>query len=197
MTSINATTVKVSKLLAIGVSILIGTGAASAQSVLPTDPSARLIGTSSHLGDVVEQQGPTAGETTALPQAAVPTNTPKPPANTPKPANQKVITLAPVTAFYSQATIDRGKLVTWMTEPVCLIAGHDSMGWNWLDDIATGRTVKVTTGPCAGTYRVSDHRHQSAKGGPAPAWMSDPGIDLVLQTCTGSSGMGFSLAVRI
>jgi hypothetical protein len=112
------------------------------------------------------------------------------------PLNAATITLSPVTALYSQAAVDRGRLVTWMTDPVCLLAGHDTRGWNWIDDIAIGRTVVVTSGPCAGRYRVAGHRWQSVKGGPIPAWMSDPSIDLVLQTCTGATGMGFSILVR-
>lgn len=122
--------------------------------------------------------------------------TAKSPRPTTKPtATPRTIRLAPVTAIASQATIDRGKLVTWMTRPTCLLAGHDTMGWSWLDNIATGTIVKVTTGPCSGTYKVVGHKWQSVKGGPVPSWMSN--YDLVLQTCTGSSGMGFSIANRL
>lgn len=114
---------------------------------------------------------------------------PVPPAKTPK-----VIRLSPVTAIGSQKTIDQGKLVTWMTEPTCLIAGHNTRGWAWLDNVATGKTVVVKTGPCQGTYKVVGHRWQSVKGGPVPSWMASYG--LILQTCTGRSGMGFSLLKR-
>ena len=113
----------------------------------------------------------------------------------PRTSTVKTYRLAPVTAYYSQATIDQGRLVTWMTSPTCLLAGHDNMGWAWLDNVPTGSIVVVTTGPCAGRYKVVGHRWQATKGGAVPSWMA--GYDLILQTCTGSSGSGFSLAQRI
>jgi hypothetical protein len=107
----------------------------------------------------------------------------------------RTYTLSPVTALGSQKAVDRGNLVTWMTRPTCLLAGHDNMGWAWLDNVPNGSVVKVTRGPCAGKYRVVTHKWQARKGGPIPAWMSS--YDLVLQTCTGKTGMGFSVARRI
>ncbi|MEU7752777.1 hypothetical protein [Micromonospora sp. NPDC049171] len=103
--------------------------------------------------------------------------------------------LAPVTAIHSQAAIDRGALVTWTTSPTCLLAGHDTMGWAWLDDLPAGRVVRVVSGPCAGTYQVVGRRWQPRKGGTMPHWASR--YDLVLQTCTGPSGTGFSTARRL
>lgn len=158
---------------------------------------------------------PTAAPTTATPVVKPSPNTvSKPKAKTtfkprPKPVVRPVVApsptrttsvprtvnLYPVTALYSQATIDRGKLVTWMTSPTCLLAGHDTRGWYWLDTIKTGTIVNVKAGPCAGKYKIVGHKWQSVKGGPIPSWMSN--YDLVLQTCTGSSGMGFSTAVKI
>lgn len=113
------------------------------------------------------------------------------------PASRSVrtYTLRPVTAFGSQAAIDRGSLVTWMTRPTCLLAGHDNKGWAWLDNIPNGSIIRVTQGPCAGRYKVVTHRWQARKGGPIPSWMSN--YDLVLQTCTGARGMGFSAARRL
>lgn len=108
----------------------------------------------------------------------------------------RVIVLRPVTALGSQRTLDKGSLVTWMTSPVCLIAGHNTMGWAWLDDLRTGTVVKVRSGPCSGEYKVYSHRSQSRKGGPVPGWMSDLKLDLVLQTCK-TRGMGFSLLRRV
>lgn len=116
--------------------------------------------------------------------------TPKP---SPTPAAKSVITLRPVPG--NQATIDQGKLVQYFTSPTCLLAGHDTSGWHWLDTVPTGREVRVATGDCVGMYRVVGHKWQSVKGGPIPSWMGD--YDLVLQTCTGSSGMGFSLLQKI
>ncbi|MEV4826149.1 hypothetical protein [Micromonospora sp. NPDC049274] len=103
--------------------------------------------------------------------------------------------LSPVTAIHSQTAVDRGALVTWTTSPTCLLAGHDTMGWAWLDDLATGTVVRVRSGPCAGTYQVVGHRWQPRKGGSLPSWMGH--YDLVLQTCTGRSGTGFSTARRM
>jgi len=81
-----------------------------------------------------------------------------------------------------------------MTSPTCLLAGHNTMGWSYLDDIPNGSIVNVKTGPCKGKYKVVAHRSQSRKGGPVPSWMSN--YDLVLQTCK-TVGMGFSAAKRI
>lgn len=54
----------------------------------------------------------------------------------------------------------------------------------------------VTTGPAAGRYKVVGHRWSPTKGDPVmPAWMAD--YDLVLQTCTGASGTGFTVAMRV
>ncbi|MEU8288815.1 hypothetical protein AB0C01_31210 [Micromonospora sp. NPDC048905] len=106
-----------------------------------------------------------------------------------------VTRLAPVTAIHSQAKIDSGALVTWTTSPTCLLAGHDTMGWAWLNDLPAGRVVRVDSGPCAGTYQVVGHRWQPRKGGTMPDWVSR--YDLVLQTCTGRSGTGFSTARRL
>lgn len=111
----------------------------------------------------------------------------------PAPPKVKTVTLYPVTAIGSQKTIDQGKLVTWMTSPTCLLAGHNNRGWSFLDDIANGTIVIVKTGPCVGSYKVVGHRNQKVKGGPVPSWMVQ--YPLILQTCT-SSGLGFSLLVR-
>ena len=166
-----------------------------------------------HDGTACEVQAPVEGSATITPApqsggllsaasgsvSAVIRAIPKPSA-APSPSGPSAkpgIVLRPVTAFFSQATVDRGKLVTWTTSPTCILAGHDSRGWSWIDDIATGRVVTVATGPCAGRYIVYAHRHQRQKGGPIPSWMADPALDLVLQTCTGRSGMGFALARKI
>lgn len=102
----------------------------------------------------------------------------------------------PVTAIGSQDAVDTGQLVTWTTDPVCVLAGHNTMGWAWMDDLERGSVVKVGAGPCQGVYQVIGHRRQDVKGGPIPDWMADPAIDLVLQTCQ-IRGMGFSLLQRV
>lgn len=124
-----------------------------------------------------------------------PSTAPELPVTAKKKAKPRVVVLRPVTALGSQRTIDKGKLVTWMTSPVCLLAGHNTMGWYWMDDLKTGTVVTVKTGPCRGTYKVYARKSQARKGGPVPGWMSDPKLDLVLQTCK-TRGMGFSLLRR-
>jgi len=141
-------------------------------------------------------------ERKAEPEPAAPAPAPQPepepaPKAEPKPAGPPVVTLSPITAFESQAAVDTGALVTWFDPGVwglCLLAGHDNMGWYWLDDLAVGTIVRVTQGPCTGEYEVGGHERQPVKGGKAPDWMWN--YDLILQTCTGSSGTGFSLAMR-
>ena len=112
----------------------------------------------------------------------------------PEPSSPSVVELCPLTAYGDQGAVDTGALVLWSSSPY-LIAGHDNMGWSWLDDIATGTTVAVTCGPATGTYVVTGHQWQETKGGQMPSWMYSE--DLILQTCTGSTGMGFSILDRI
>jgi hypothetical protein len=110
----------------------------------------------------------------------------------PEPVGPRTIVLSPVTAIGDQTVLDTGALTTWMITPTCLLAGHDTMGWYWLDDIPLGTVLAVNAGPCAGRYEVTGHRWQPVKGGPIPDWMAS--TDLILQTCTGTSGMGFTIA---
>lgn len=110
------------------------------------------------------------------------------------------IELCPVTAYGSQAELDTGSLVLWMTEPAYWLAGHNTMGWRWLDTIPSGTRLEVTCGPAEGTYVAYDHEWQTTKGGPIPGWAYS-GPDLVTQTCTGEgsepSGMGFTLFHKV
>jgi hypothetical protein len=151
---------------------------------------------------VVAAPSPSADPAPARPRAVVerrevnPTPSTRPPSLPVTAKKPKTIKLAPVTALGSQKTIDKGKLVTWMTSPVCLLAGHNTMGWAWMDDLKNGTVVKVTKGPCRGTYKVYARKSQARKGGPVPGWMSDSRLDLVLQTCK-TRGMGFALLRRI
>lgn len=116
------------------------------------------------------------------------------PAPAPAPATPETIWLEPVTALGDQGAVDEGHLVTWMTSPTCLLAGHDYAGWAWMSSVPVGTRIEVTAGPCAGTYEVYGHNGHDWRGGPVPEWMS--GVDLVLQTCT-PNGTGFSLARSI
>ena len=90
----------------------------------------------------------------------------------------------------AQACIDR-KLLTGYNGKY--LAGHNWAGWQWLSRVATGTTIRITSGPLAGTYRVYGHLRLNHQGGSFP---NTAGADLVLQSCE-SSGTGFSLAKRV
>src|SRR5690606_38397100 len=108
-------------------------------------------------------------------------------------AASDAVSLCPTTGFEDQALVETGALVLWGTGPAH-VAGHDNMGWSWLDDIPTGTTTEITCGPATGTYKAVDHSGVSYQGGSAPGWFNN--YDLVLQTCKGS-GTGFTMAQRI
>lgn len=116
----------------------------------------------------------------------------------PEPQGPETVTLSPITAIYDQSAIDAGHLVTWnKIYPPCLLAGHDNMGWHWLDDLAVGTVVVVATGPCAATYEIVDHYWVP----PGTDTMTGDdhlrGYDLALQTCVTSGGYGYSLGMRV
>lgn len=90
----------------------------------------------------------------------------------------------------AQSCIDAGRLTGYNGK---YLAGHNYRGYQWLSRVAVGTTVKVTSGPLAGTYRVYGHLGLNRQGGAFP---NTGGADLVLQSCE-SSGTGFSLARRI
>jgi hypothetical protein len=75
-----------------------------------------------------------------------------------------------------------------------ILAGHNYMGYSWLATVPVGRTVRVISGPLAGTYKVYGHLRINRQGGSIPAFPGSPA--LVLQTCEGS-GTGFSLLHRV
>lgn len=140
----------------------------------------------------VVQRAQTRVRTTATP---VPHK--RPPAR--RPTAPQAVRLSPVTAYHSQATVDRCKLVLWDMAPP-IIAGHNTCGgrfvWNWLDDLAVGRRVIVTSGPAQGTYQVYGHCRVDRKSGPYPSCFN--GAGLVLQTCMENGiSMGFSLARKV
>ena len=132
-------------------------------------------------------------------QQSKPAPKPEPkPTTPPPPPKPDTVTLSPITAIYDQSAIDAGNLVTWnKIYPPCLLAGHDNMGWDWLDDLAVGTVVVVDTGPCAATYEIVDHYWVP----PGTEVMTGDdhlrGYDLALQTCVSSGGYGFSLGVRV
>lgn len=133
----------------------------------------------------------TSASPTPVPTSASPTRATKP---TDVPVHVTTLDLYPLTAIGDQHAIDQGHLVTWMTSPTCLLAGHDNMGWAFLAHVAIGERIVVHGGPCAGTYRAVAHNWQPTKGGAVPSWMG--GYPLVLQSCTGAVGMGFTMATR-
>ncbi|MEU0860664.1 hypothetical protein ABZ352_35660 [Streptomyces griseofuscus] len=89
-----------------------------------------------------------------------------------------------------QPCIDAGALT--MYDDV-ILAGHNYMGYQWLSRVPVGRTVRVISGPLAGTYRVYGHLRIGRQGGTIPTFPGSP--SLVLQTCEGG-GTGFSLLHR-
>ncbi len=90
-----------------------------------------------------------------------------------------------------QSCIDGGALTQYEGN---ILAGHNYMGYQWLSRVPVGRTVRVISGPLAGTYKVYGHLTIGRQGGSIPAFAGSP--DLVLQTCEGS-GTGFSLLRRV
>lgn len=90
-----------------------------------------------------------------------------------------------------QPCIDAGALTMYAGN---ILAGHNYKGYQWLSRVPVGRTVRVISGPLAGTYRVYGHLTINRKGGSIPAFAGSPA--LVLQTCEGS-GTGFSLLHRV
>lgn len=92
-----------------------------------------------------------------------------------------------------QPCIDSGTL-TLYGQPygVNILAGHNYQGFQWLSRLPVGRTVVVTSGQLAGTYRVTGHLRLNRQSGNLPSF---GGADLVLQSCEGN-GTGFSLLHR-
>ncbi|MEV4972014.1 hypothetical protein [Streptomyces scopuliridis] len=91
---------------------------------------------------------------------------------------------------HAQNCIDDGHLTMYGGR---ILAGHNYMGYQWLSRVPVGRTVRVISGPLAGTYRVYGHMRLSRQGGAIPSF---GGAELVLQSCEGS-GTGFSLLKRV
>lgn len=96
----------------------------------------------------------------------------------------------------AQRCIDAGKLTLYYPAGVKTLAGHNYMGWYWMDDLPVGRVVKIQSGGLAGTYKVYGHgwAQRGSKGGKFPS--NGYGASVALQTCT-SNGTGFSFLRRI
>lgn len=117
-----------------------------------------------------------------------------------RPATRRPVAKPPAdirVSFYRDCTgnpqpcIDAGSLTFYAGR---ILAGHNYMGYQWLSRVPVGRTVRVISGPLAGTYRVYGHLTIGRQGGSIPAFAGSP--DLVLQSCEGS-GTGFSLLHRV
>jgi hypothetical protein len=96
----------------------------------------------------------------------------------------------------AQRCIDQGKLTLYYPAGVKTLAGHNYMGWYWMDDLPVGRKVVISSGSLAGTYLVYGHgwAKRGSQGGTFPA--SGLGASVALQTCT-STGTGFSFLRRL
>lgn len=94
-----------------------------------------------------------------------------------------------------QPCIDQGRGLTLYGRDVGvnILAAHNHHGYQWLSRVPLGRRVLVSSGPLAGTYRVTGHLRLNRQSGSIPSF---GGADLVLQSCEGS-GTGFSLLHRI
>lgn len=92
----------------------------------------------------------------------------------------------------AQKCIDRGKLTLYYPSGVPTLAGHNYMGWYWMDDLPNGRVVKIQSGSLKGTYKVYGHAKVYDKKFPK----SGRGAAVALQTCEGK-GIGFSFLRRI
>ncbi|QEQ93623.1 cysteine protease [Streptomyces phage Zuko] len=92
----------------------------------------------------------------------------------------------------AQRCIDQGKLVRYKPSGVNTLAGHNYKGWYWIDDLPTGRIVKIQSGQLKGTYKVYGHAKVYDKKFPK----SGLGAAVALQTCEGS-GIGFSFLRRV
>ncbi len=92
----------------------------------------------------------------------------------------------------AQRCIDQGKLTLYYPSGVNTLAGHNYKGWYWIDDLPTGRIVKIQSGGLKGTYKVYGHAKVYDKKFPK----SGMGAAVALQTCE-DSGIGFSFLRRV
>jgi len=112
-------------------------------------------------------------------------------ARTYQPPTPTTLTLNPIDGLYNQNAIDTGQLVTWSTNPL-ILAGHDTAGWHYIDDLLPGTLIVITTGPAQGTYTATGNYDLQGKDHYTDEL---PAADLILQTCT-DGGLGFTLATR-
>lgn len=96
----------------------------------------------------------------------------------------------------AQVCIDQGKLTLYYPAGVNTLAGHNYMGYDWMDNLPVGRTVVIKSGGLRGTYKVYGHgwAQRGSKGGKFPA--NGYGAAVALQTCT-KTGTGFSFLRKV
>jgi hypothetical protein len=128
---------------------------------------------------------------TPTPSIAAPSTTPKKRHPIAQPPADIRISYYRVCSAHPQPCIDAGALTMYAGN---ILAGHNHKGYQWLSRVLVGQTVRVISGPLAGTYRVYGHLRINRQGGSTPPFGGDPA--LVLQTCEGS-GTGFSLLHRL
>jgi len=109
-------------------------------------------------------------------------------------AKDPVILLHPVDDFYGQETIDKGKVVTYLNQPTCLLVGHANKGWQNLGSLPQNKEVLITSGSCAGRYKVLSNKTEQNTG-IMPSWMNTPknNFDAVLMSTNGSINATYSL----
>lgn len=141
----------------------------------------------------LETVSPAAPEPTVEPEPYVEAEPYIEPAPRPEPGT---VTLWPTTyTSQDQGVVDTGALVTWFDGSgglPCMLAGHDNLGWYWIDDLAPGTHVTVGQGACAGEWVVVENRWDYKSEG-AYGWMWDYSSYLLLQTCE-AGGYGYSIA---
>src|SRR3712207_16535 len=90
-----------------------------------------------------------AGGSPAASAAPAPSAAPAAPehdSNPALPTARTSITLAPVTAYGSQAAVDRCKLVLWQRSPF-IVAAHNYCGYQWMSSVPTGTKIRISRGP--------------------------------------------------
>ena len=129
------------------------------------------------------------------------TTTSKPEPKKTRPPSEKVSTISGYAwcgsgVANAQPCIDAGKLTLYYPAGVATLAGHNYMGYDWMDDLPVGRKVKILSGSLAGTYVVYSHGYaaRGSAGGKFPS--AGYGAAVALQTCT-KTGTGFSFLRRV
>ncbi|HEU4568257.1 MAG TPA: hypothetical protein VFR99_09495 [Marmoricola sp.] len=139
--------------------------------------------------DVARKPYPSAS---ALPLAKKPTRPADQVADTGRVTYLRHYVYCGARATQAQRCINQGKLTWYKPAGVNTLAGHNYLGWYWLDDLPVGREVKITAGGLRGTYRV--YGHAWVTNGQFPR--SGRHAAVALQTCAGR-GIGFSFLRRV